>query len=99
MINDALRYIRKFNGYTAKDLAIELDISPSYLSEIETGKKMPNLDLIYRYGRVFDMKPSTILFFAEDIEPDVLDSKAKRNTRFITMKFMNILEKFGELDD
>lgn len=99
MINDALRYIRKFNDYTAKDLAVELGISPSYLSEIETGKKTPNLDLIYKYGNVFDIKPSTILFFAEDIESDVADTAVKKHTRSIAMKFMGVLEKFGELDE
>lgn len=41
MLNEALRLLRVFNDRKATDLAKELGISAAYLSEIETGKKLP----------------------------------------------------------
>lgn len=95
MINDALRLIRKFNEYTAKDLSEELNISPSYLSEIETGKKTPSLEIIKKYSDFFNIKMSTIMFFAEEID----NNEVKENTRILVLKWMKALEKFGELNN
>lgn len=63
MLNEALRLLRVFNDRKATDLAKELGISAAYLSEIETGKKTPSMDLVNQYAKVFRTKPSSILFF------------------------------------
>ncbi len=94
MINDALRLIRKFNEYSAKELAGELKISPSYLSEIETGKKTPNLELINKYSELFDMKASTILFFSEEIDKNGNDKKQKGHAKRILIKLMKNYQNF-----
>lgn len=64
-INRALRLLREFHRMKQGELAAKLEISPSYLSEIETGAKRPSIDLIEQYGKVFKMPPSSILFIAE----------------------------------
>lgn len=99
MINDALRLLRIFNDYKAIDLAKELKISNSYLSELENGKKTPSLDIINKYGTFFKIKPSTILFFSEEIDRSNMKGKLKSNTRFLMLKLMKIVEKYGELED
>lgn len=68
MIGEALRLLRVFNDLKAKDLANQLGISPNYLSEIEKGKKKPSLEVINKYGNTFNVKPSAILFFSEELE-------------------------------
>ena len=68
MLNAALRLIRVFHDVSQKDLAARLQIAPSYLSEIEAGKKEPTLQLIRRYSEEFKIPMSSILFFAEHIE-------------------------------
>lgn len=68
MLNEALRLLRVFNDRKATDLAKELGISAAYLSEIETGKKTPSMDLVNQYAKVFRTKPSSILFFSEGIQ-------------------------------
>ena len=45
MLNEALRLIRIFHDMTQKDLAARLKIVPSYLCEIEAGKKEPTMHL------------------------------------------------------
>ena len=50
MINEALTLLRILHDIKAKDLALKLDISPSYLSEIETGKKKPSLEILNKYA-------------------------------------------------
>lgn len=99
MINEALRLLRIFHDYKAIDLSKKLEISQSYLSEIENGKKSPSIELLNKYSQVFDIKPSTILFFSEEIDRSNLKGKIKDNTRDLMLKFMKIIEKLGELDN
>jgi len=68
MLGEALRLLRVFNDLKAKELAVELGISPNYLSEIEKGKKRPSLEVVKKYGDYFNIKPSSILFFSEELE-------------------------------
>lgn len=99
IINEALRLLRIFHDLKATDLAKKLEISQSYLSEIENGKKTPTLELINKYSVIFKIKPSTILFFSEEIEQDKINGKLKSNTRNLMIKLMKIIEKFGEFED
>jgi transcriptional regulator with XRE-family HTH domain len=98
MINDALRLLRVFHDYKSKDLAEKLGISQSYLSEIENGKKAPTLEIINKYSEVFKMKPSTLLFFAEELDASKKHGEVKNNIRSFMIKFLKIVEKQGELN-
>ncbi|MFC1754422.1 helix-turn-helix transcriptional regulator [Thermoproteota archaeon] len=62
MINESLRLIRVFHDLRTTELAKKLDISPSYLSEIENGKKSPSMELLKKYSVVFKVSASSILF-------------------------------------
>ncbi|AQS03994.1 helix-turn-helix domain-containing protein [Clostridium beijerinckii] len=95
MINESLRLLRVFHDLKAIDLAKKLSISQSYLSEIENGKKKPSLELIEKYSEVFRIKPSTILFFSEEIDQNSL----KGNMKELMIRFMKIIERFGGLED
>jgi len=68
MLYDALRMIRIFHDVQQKELAGRLHIAPSYLSEIEKGKKQPSLQLLQEYAEIFRMPLSSILFFSERME-------------------------------
>ena len=67
MLNELLRLLRVLNDLKAVDLAEKLGISPSYLSEIESGKKEPTLDLIQRYAEEFRTNRGTLLSFADEL--------------------------------
>ena len=73
MINDALRMIRVFHDLRQNELAEKLCIAPSYLSEIEHGKKQPTLQLLEAYAAEFSMPVSSIMFFSEHMDSDSTD--------------------------
>ncbi len=68
MLNKALRLLRTYHQFTQVELATRLEISNTYLSEIETGDKQASIDLLQRYSEVFKMPMSSILIFAETVE-------------------------------
>ena len=100
MIGEALRLLRIFSGYKSVELAKELNISQSYISEIENGKKQPTIELLDRYAKVFNMKKSTLMLFAESIEEDKQVIKDKRQkTAIAGIKLLKILDKLGDFKD
>lgn len=68
MIHKALKNIRQFHNIKQSELSVKLGISNSYLSEIESGKKSPNLELLSKYSEIFDIPVSSLLFFSESLE-------------------------------
>ena len=60
--------VRVFHDMNQSTLAERLQISKSYLSEIESGKKQVTLELLQKYANTFGMPLSSLLFFAEQVE-------------------------------
>lgn len=67
MQDEALRLVRVFHDMNQTKLAERLGISKSYLSELESGKKSPTLELLQKYAETFNMPLSSLLFFAENV--------------------------------
>jgi len=65
MIGDALRLVRVFHDLKQNQLAKALGISPSYLNEIEVGKKQVTMDVLQKYSEYFRIPVSSLLYFAE----------------------------------
>jgi transcriptional regulator with XRE-family HTH domain len=93
MLNKALRLMRVFHDLSQKDLAEKLGISKSYLSEIESGKKTLTLDLLNRYSEIFDIPPSSIMFFSESLNSDL---KTEKLRTFISSKVITLLNFIAE---
>lgn len=68
MLHIALKLLRTSHDLSQKELAQKLEISKSYLSEIESAKKTPSLALLSCYGQVFQVPVSSILFLAENFD-------------------------------
>ncbi len=88
MINDALRMIRVFHDVSQKELAARLQIAPSYLSEIEAGKKQPTYQLLEHYATEFKIPLSSILFFSEQMD----DGKTDRIRFKVSEKVLALLK-------
>jgi transcriptional regulator with XRE-family HTH domain len=92
MIGETIRLIRVYNDKKLTEVARELDVSPGYLSEIENEKKRPTLEFIERYAKHFDVRPSAILFFNEELNSDPSEKATTKN--FIRTKMLKFLQVF-----
>ena len=79
MLHEALRLIRAYHDLSQTELCAELGISNSFLSEIESGKKQPTLELLRKYSERFDIPMSSLLFFSESLDQG-LTSKLRQTT-------------------
>lgn len=71
MLHEALRLIRAYHDMSQTELSVDLSISNSHISEIESGKKLPSLDLLNRYSERFGIPVSSLLFFSESLQTGV----------------------------
>ena len=90
MINRALKTIRQFHGLTQAELALKLDMSKSYLSEIESGKKSVGYDLLEKYSELFDVPVSSLVFFSENL--DHANTIPEKFRSVVADKILNIME-------
>ena len=98
MIGEALRLIRVYHDTKLVDLAEKFDVSVSFLSEIEHDRKRPNMEMIEKYAKYFQLRPSAIMFFSEELNEKSLKGKAKGEIRRNMLKFMQLIEKFKTLE-
>ena len=91
--------LRIFNGYKSAELAKKLELSQSYVSELENGKKQPTMEVLDKYAKVFEMKKSTLMLFAESLEGEEIKNDKKQRIARAGMKLLKILEKVGEFED
>lgn len=66
-------------GYTAQNTASLLDISPSMLSQIMTGGKVPGLELVARTLSVTGMTPNELFASPDYTSPDDTPMDALRS--------------------
>lgn len=79
MQHEVLRLVRVFHDLNQSALADRLGISKSYLSELESGKKSPTLELLQKYAETFNMPLSSLLFFAENVDKPSRSDKVRAN--------------------
>ena len=64
-INRILRMLRIAEDIKACDLAILIGLSPTYISDIEKGRKRPTLNVLEKYGQYFGISPANLLLLQE----------------------------------
>ena len=97
MIHRALKTIRQFHGLTQAELALKLDMSKSYLSEIESGKKSVGYGLLEKYSELFDVPVSSLVFFSENIETS--GSIPEKYRSVVADKILKIMEWVAVRDE
>lgn len=98
-MGEALRLLRIFNGYKSAELAKKLELSQSYVSELENGKKQPTMEVLDKYAKVFELKKSTLMLFAESLEGEEIKNDKKQRIARAGMKLLKILEKVGKFEN
>jgi transcriptional regulator with XRE-family HTH domain len=89
----ALRSLRVFHDLSQTDVARKLQVSKSYLSEIESGKKEPTVPLLSQYSTLFSVPLSSLLFFAEHIE----GSSSTSGAEVIAPKILRLLDWISDV--
>ncbi|MDC2857349.1 helix-turn-helix domain-containing protein [Delftia sp. DT-2] len=89
MLGEALRLIRVYHDLTQTQLSYELGLSNSFLSEVESGKKIPSLEILGKYSERFDISMSSLLFFSESLDEQKFGSKIKFS---VGKKVLTLLE-------
>lgn len=91
--------IRVFHDVSQKDMAERLNIVPSFLSEIESGKKQPTIALLQKYGDEFKIPVSSILYFSESLEDGSIGEKTRVSVSRKVLALLNfIAERSGRID-
>lgn len=96
MLSKALRLMRVFNDLSQKDLAENLGVSKSLISEIESGKKNSTIELLNRYSEFFDIPVSSIIFFSETLNQN---TKTEKLRGFVSSKIIAMLEMIAKSSD
>lgn len=91
MLSEALRLIRVFHDLKQGDLAERLGLSKSFVSELESGRKSPSVEVIEKYSREFGIPASSILFFSEQLDTKA-SSSANSAKNAIASKVLNFLQ-------
>ncbi len=98
-MHKALKMIRVFHDVSQKELAGRLDIAPSFLSEIETGKKQPTLALLEKYGQEFKIPASSIMYFSETLKDGSFGERTRVHVSRKVLAILNfIAERSGRVD-
>lgn len=92
MFGQALKLLRRYQGLNQSNLAKRLDVSRSYISELESGNRTPSLDLLRRYAEVFNVPVSSLVFFAEALQDkENLSSRLEAAKGVIARKIVALL--------
>lgn len=90
MIGDILKRTRMIYGYKASEMSELLQISKSYLSEIENNKKKPSLELLEKYSEIYGMKLSSLILLSESYEDA---NKRNKGDKFIRSMMISFIER------
>ena len=90
MINDALRLLRLYCGFSQAEMANQLSTTQSLVSDVEGGRKNVTMDLLEAYSKATDIRMSDLLFFAEEIEGQPMP---RRGQLIVAEGVLKILEK------
>lgn len=86
MFGQALKLLRRYQGLNQSALATQLGVSRSYISELESGNRTPSFDLLNRYAEVFEVPVSSLMFFAEALEGDRVETTALDRAKGVIAK-------------
>ncbi len=74
-IGKVLKLLRIVQDLSVKDLASRMQVSSSYISDVEAYRKNPSLDMLERYSIALGVKTSTLLYFNEQGKNNGYDHK------------------------
>jgi len=98
MIGDILKKTRNIYGYKASEMSEKLEISKSYLSEIENNKKKPSLDLLEKYSEIYGIKLSSLILLSENFDEAKKTNKGDAFIRNLMIRLIDKMEPSSKVD-
>ncbi|MCX4354190.1 MAG: helix-turn-helix transcriptional regulator, partial [Lachnospiraceae bacterium] len=92
IISKYLQFLRKSNNYTQDDLAKELGISRQAVSKWETGMTIPDLEVLLKISKLYDITINDIL------EPKIQPQKVTDFEQISTISEKELKEVLGQFD-
>ena len=96
MLHVALKEIRKFHCLKQNELAKKLELSTSYLSEIESNQKNISIELLKKYSEIFSIPVSSLILFSENLDEFKLGNRFRLK---FTKKIIKIMEWINEKNE
>lgn len=90
-LGKVLRLLRIAQDLSVKELAEKMEISSTYICDVESSRKRPSLDMLKKYSDALNVETSTILYFVEQNE------KTNYNYQELLLKILNLLTKDSDL--
>lgn len=98
MLNRALKIVREVHRMKQGELASELGISKSYLSELERGDKKVSLEVLKKYAEAFEVPTSTFLSFMEALEGES-DARRARAQKLLSVLAWTVENEHSREED
>ena len=93
-ISSRLTELRETKGLTKKQLADQLGIAPSLISEYEASTKLPSVNMIIRLAHYYHVSTDYILGYSQKLEEEAFYIEAKGLTLKQREAVENLLEAF-----
>ena len=88
-LGNVLKLLRIAREMTTKDLATKMEVSSTYISEVEANNKTPSLEMLAKYSEALGVSKSTIVYF---------DEEGEKNGYHYQELLLEILKKIVESD-
>ena len=85
----AIKFCRQQRNLTQPALAVRADVSASYLSVLEQGKRDPSFSVLQKIARALDVPLSLLIFVATD--PSEIEGLAPEVTEKLSAATLNLL--------
>lgn len=79
-------------GLSQKQIAAELDLSQSMISEIESGTKPVSMEVLEKYSENLNIRMSQLLLFAEELDGEPVKTRGRL---FIADRVLKLLERLS----
>ena len=95
-IGNRIRFYRKERKISQEELALQSDLHPSYIGQLERGTKTPSIDTIYKITKSLDITMSEFLKSIETIDT-AEDSYAMKAYYLIEQESLNDQKSIYEI--
>lgn len=93
ILAENVKYYRAKTGMSQLKFAVQLDISPSYLNDIECGRQYASLKMLERFAHEFNIETYQLLIPKGVSQDEVLRSEYEEQLRNLKEQVVDLFDK------